>query len=634
MIIVLNKLKMRGRIVVIILGLLIGIVGCDSDEIEGEPKVIPTTCLGELSFIEEASNIGIPLFTGDQARWGWTEMNTEYNVSRSTNSIEYFPSIQRLNSNSYLNLAFENFSSADDFIELSMSAFKKLNDGVALPSELASLEGISFRAAGICHSLSLSVDAIDLTGNVFASQKFLLKQDTMSVYQFPFTDAAFKKLSFSIFEEDQVYDSLSFDGALALDDVYLLDGSIEAFSPSDNDIELLSWLREASIRQFLWYYDTYDSEHGYVLESSTDFEKISISGLGYAYAIFVLAEQDGLISAEDARSKTLSMLKWQQNQNWFDGSGGWHGFPHHYFKPNGFYLWPDVSTIDWAMNAAGIRVARQRYKGDTEITSIADELLDRPDWTKALAADDKIAMGFDGATGEMNDYRWALAFSEETELVYLEAVASGKLDASIFDAIEREKKGGFYPSWFAAGFTYNWLQLWTGTLEPFAANSKMAYVNDALTCQSVFGKPLMGLTACATIDKVSQAGFINWTKYISNQGSDIHGASSASEVIQVSPAPYGAALGLPFAYNESVAALREYVDLGFYHPLLGLPDNVRLASVSGASGPAANWEQYDINIGPTAMAIEQIQSNSISGLYLNDPDISVALPLLVASFEF
>jgi hypothetical protein len=89
------------------------------------------------------------------------------------------------------------------------------------------------------------------------------------------------------------------------------------------------------------------------------------------------------------------------------------------------------------MCAAGIRVVKQYYANDAEILAIADELLARPDWTVALDEQDKIAMGFNGQTGERNAYRWALDFSEETELVYLEAVASGDLDASIFDAIVR-----------------------------------------------------------------------------------------------------------------------------------------------------------------------------------------------------
>ena len=192
------------------------------------------------------------------------------------------------------------------------------------------------------------------------------------------------------------------------------------------------------------------------------------------------------------RRRILSILRWFQAQNWFDGSGGWHGFPHHYFNQDGSYLYQDVSTIDWAICAAGIRVARQFYSQNQELVAIATELLERTQWEKSIGDDGRIAMGFDGKTGNINDYRWGLAFSEETELVYLEALASGRVSSEVLDLIIRNKKQGFYPSWFGAGFTYNWLQLWTGPIEPYAGNSRMAFEYDANTCDSKFEKQLMG----------------------------------------------------------------------------------------------------------------------------------------------
>ena len=76
---------------------------------------------------------------------------------------------------------------------------------------------------------------------------------------------------------------------------------------------------------------------------------------------------------------------------------------------------------------------------------------------------------------------WADAFSEETEIIYLEALASGKVDDLDLDRIYRSKKNGFYISWYGSGFTYNWLQLWTGPKEPYLSNSVSAYQYDAST---------------------------------------------------------------------------------------------------------------------------------------------------------
>ena len=140
----------------------------------------------------------------------------------------------------------------------------------------------------------------------------------------------------------------------------------------------------------------------------------------------------------------------------------------------------------------------------------------------------------------------------------------------------------------------------------------------------------MGLTACSTVRDVDDNDFLNWSMYISNQGGYIHGASSS--VIQISPAPYGAALALPFTYDLAITALREYVSMGYYHEYLGLPDNVRMRNLPGGMAISPNWDTYDINIGPIILAIEQIQNNSIGTLYLNDEDITNALQALIASW--
>ncbi|MGC9342638.1 MAG: hypothetical protein ACP5E3_08065, partial [Bacteroidales bacterium] len=180
---------------------------------------------------------------------------------------------------------------------------------------------------------------------------------------------------------------------------------------------------------------------------------------------------------------------------------------------------------------------------------------------------------------------------------------------------------------------YNWLQLWTGSLEPYRSNSIAAYTTDAATCVDKFGLDLIGLTACATIQDVTENGFINWSRYISNQGSNISGAPT-TEVIQISPAPYGAVLALPFIPDKAIEALRGYVDIGYYHPLLGLPDNIRLSNLPIGLSPSPNWNTFDINIGPVALAIEQYTENRIAALYLGDTAIQTNLSLLTESFNF
>ena len=570
-----------------------------------------------------AYNIGIPLYNADQGKEFWTEFNTQIHTywtgdARTASSRTY------VNGNPYLEC--RNYRGAGDF-GVRMAFFKTLFDEETLPPAVAErVTGLSFNALGLDAGL-LQVSIMDAKQQLIAEEQFELEKNTFKTYSLSFAADRAKEVVFYC-TAGITPDSTGF----ALDDVYLQTDDAQPFKPPTTDAEFLAWLQRSAFHFFDWNYVDLPGGQGVVLESNTDPDKVSLSGLGYAYAIFIIAAGEGYLSGASAKKRITAMLNWQMEQNWFDGSGGWHGFPHHYFHKDGSYYWPDVSTIDWAICAAGIRTVKQHYADDPQIVAMAETLLARPDWTAALAENNKIAMGFDGQTGEMNDYRWALAFSEETELIYLEAVASGDLDAGIFASIVREEQNGFYPSWFGAGFTYNWLQLWTGPLEPYQTNARAAFAIDAATSLQAFGHPLMGLTACATVKEVRPEGFLSWSRYISNQGGNIHGASLGG-VIQISPAPYGAALALPFTYDRAMTGLRTFVDLGYYHEYLGLPDNVRMKNLPEGVLPAPNWDPYDINIGPVALAIEQIQSNRIAALYLSDEASRQSLESLIASFE-
>lgn len=597
----------------------VALVSCASDQLAPvEPDEPSGAFVSEVD--SAAFNIGIPIYNADQGKEFWTEFNSEIRPywtadARSTFHRQYY------NNNPYLKcLATE--GTGDFGVRLAL--FKTLFDDHPLPRQIAErVTGLSFNALGHSYN-SLKVRVLDVSGRVLAEQVFQMEAKKIKTCSLNFEGIHAKEVVFFSYSNGS-QDSLQF----GLDDIYLKTNDARSFSPPTADADFLNWLKRSSFHFFDWNYVAVPGNKGVVLESSTDAGKVSLSGIGYAYAIFILAAEEGYITAEDARGRVKAMLQWQLAQNWFDGSGGWHGFPHHYFKPDGSYYWADVSTIDWAICAAGIRVVKQHYSHDPEIVAMAAALLARPDWAAALAADNKIAMGFNGLNGTMNDYRWALAFSEETELVYLEAVASGDLPASIFNAIVREKKSGFYPSWFGAGFTYNWLQLWTGPLEPYKANSTAAFNIDASTSQSAFGRPLMGLTACSTVKEARAKGFLNWSMYISNQGGSVRGTNGS--VVQISPAPYGAALALPFTYNKAMTAIREFVKMGYYHEYLGLPDNVRVKNLPEGMGISPNWDTYDINIGPIILAIEQVRGNRIGALYLGDPQVMNALTQLKES---
>jgi hypothetical protein len=599
------------------------LTGCKDTKIE--PKDIPpdTTVIMTImqSLVDSSKyNLGIPLYTADQRKKSWTEFNTSmepFKVGQTWSILR----IGEFEENPYMECLADG---AEGSFGIRMNFFKPSLSKPYLPKELSDkVTGISFNALGYADA-EITVWVLDENEGIIATEIFDLTELKIKTYSLSFeADKAKEVIFFS--------KNTSNNTKFGIDDVYLTTNNTQSFSPPTSDADFLSWLKRSSFNFFDYNYVQYSGDQGFVLESNTDSDKISLSGLGYAYPIFIIAGEEGYITQNEAKIRVKSMLKWQIDQNWFDGSGGWHGFPHHYFKPDGTYAWPDISTIDWAMCASGIRVAKQFYSNDMEIVAMAEELLARAEWNVALAEDDKIAMGFDGNTGVMNDYRWALAFSEETEIVYLEAVASGKLKANIFDAIIRKKQDGFYPSWFGAGFTYNWLQLWTGAMEPYKSNATAAFEIDASSCQEKFGIPVMGLTACSTVGDFASDGFLSWNKYISNQGGLTRLTNGS--VLQISPAPYGAALGLAFTYDQSMTALREFVNMGYYHEYLGLPDNVRMRDLPDGFSVSPNWDPFDINIGPTILAIEQAGENRVGKAYLSDEKVSEALTLLIESFS-
>lgn len=519
---------------------------------------------------------------------------------------------------------------------LTVSTFSTLDVAtrLELPTELSHLNGISFKAKAIENPLVLDVEVRNDADLVLYNETISINSEWES-FTLPFQAMHMRQIKFSVNTDDQMLganDVLA--SALLLDDVYLLDDTVSPFSIPPAEEDILQWLKESALRYFIWYYIQLDEDTGVVQEITSRENHVQLSGLGMAMAAFVLAEEEGMLSPAEAKTKISSILNWLYALDVNNGVSGVLGFPQHWMTNDGLPIGQNISTIDWAMCAAGIRVAKQKYSDDASIVAIADALLDRPQWDQILTENGRIPKALD-TSGYPIDGEWGDAFSEETELVYTEAIASGKLDTSILNTIIRIQKKGFFPSWFGSGFTYNWLQLWTGTLDPFIANSQKAYEFDSKTSEDVFGIPVLGLTACGTLSGVDENGFVSYNAYVSNQGSEAHGTFNSNEVIQISPAPYGAVLAYPFLPEEAMTALREYGKTGYFHPLLGFPDNVRMKELPESLNEkwAPNWERFDINTAAMAMAIEQVQDNTISNLLLSDIDFKAALDALILEIE-
>ncbi len=576
---------------------------------------------------------GVPILTFDQRRQGLSEIGSEYSLD-GLRGARVEGKLLRNGYNTVLSVGYKLSRNKQSESVLRLSLYSALSTPMQMPDELRRVSrGIRFRAAAETDPITLIVEVWGKTDDEpLVRESRTITAGPMREFQVLTDMTRATETRVRVQQNPSDCDCVNRRrGTILLDDFYLIDGSSTPFRPPENDQQFLDWLKQSGVRYFLWNYREIGTDHAVVLEKGRPESFVSVSGLGMAMAAYILAVDTGQLSETEAITRITKVLSWLAGQNWYDGSSGWHGFPYHYFDVTGEPKWPAVSTVDWAICAAGIRTARVRFSSDPAISSLADELLGRPRWQKAVDDDGKVIMGFEAADGHPDPYRWGLAFSEETELVYLEALASNLINPSILRSIQRKKKGIFYPSWFGSGFTYNWLQLWTGPVLPYARNSRRAYLYDAKTSLRAFGRPIMGLTAAATITEVDRNGFFLREEYFSNQGSEAHGTDDPSEVVQIAPAPYGAALALSFAPEEAMAALREFVELGYLHPYLGLPDTVRIVGLRDEMVPVPSWTHFDLNIGAMMMAIDQYQNNSIGVLYRSDPRIEKGLEALQAS---
>ena len=668
------------------------------DNLKTEQIYIASTILE--NFANSSNSLpGIPLLTFNDARAGRTLLNSKYTITGGEASIV------NKGGNKYLKIVATSWENKDIEIKVNIpeSLFDESSKGIGVRiADVPQMYGFKVSLAHEANSdvtFSFNVYNTDGTIPMLQDNKTIKNSSltAVSVTNMPSTYAVPPK-SIVIKISKQNNTGL-IDPIIYLDDLTLIDREEleenQFFDMANsNDTAITKWLAESSYRFFDWNYKEIGDTGVFLEEAGED--KVSLSGQGMGIAVTILAEKAGYLKPQVARDRIDKVLNWLKDVQILaynttnQEHTGWHGMPSHYFNSKGSIYnpvtedYPDgavyplaVSTIDWVIAAQGIRLARQYYSNDDAIKTLTTSLLIGVDWSKfvmptkgkngkllreengdLLHNGGRIVFDVNPKTGEINTKgnAWGQDFSEETELVYLEVLASShekktgesqhtnlpftnmndinkviyidktkKVVAGVeviteraVKIIDRKCKNGFIPSYFGSGFTYNWLQLWYGSRKLSSTsytswglwstnywnNSQKAYRADYQTANNRFlNKPYMGLTAASTVSSIASNGFVKYGEYLSNQGSNVNLAPQG-QVVQVAPAPYGAVLALPFEKTKAMEAIRAYIDLGFYHEYMGFPDNVVLEG-TGALGPMPNWNQLDINIAPIAMAIDQ-----------------------------
>jgi len=546
------------------------------------------------------------------------------------------PSLKRESGNPYLSLRFDRLARPNFFTGVWLSVFGHTDDPKAvLPPEVAEqVTAIRFRVRAPERAVQFRLEA-KMAGKTAPSERSFTAEKEWRTLTLPISANGLRELDFVIESRAQPPSRGRVpSGVFELDDVRLVCSEGKEFQPPEGEKELLAWARDRALRYFLWNYREPSAGLGIVLERNSVCDLVSIAGIGFALPALVVAEEEKLLPADQAKARVLALMRWVEDLE-SAGKAGRHGFPFRLLKPDGTRAAKsEVSTVDWAVCAAGLRVAREHYRTDKDIPALATRLLKRPRWEAALTRERRISHGF-GDDGIPLSQGWGSVFTEEAYLVALEAVAAGGVEPDLLGGLRREKRDGFWPSWFGSGYTYAWLQLWTGPREPFATNSRAAYEREAAYCLGRWKKPLLGCTACETFSGADAQGFLKWDVYAGDAGPDVHLAPPGSTK-SLSACPYGAALALPFVRGKAVAALREFIKLGAVHPLLGFADSVRMEELpSGWKEPIPNWTQFAIDAGPLWMGIEASapKGGRVVELYLADKEIQKALTQLAARMK-
>lgn len=638
------------------------------------------------NFIEENRNSftglknGYPILTLDQATRGRTEINSDYTLERtnltSQNSVDLISSIELENKNPYLKIEVYGLKkdlptqSVPGAIKLRISTFGTLQPDVStLTSEqqaknkfapdkvFKDFNKISFRARTFDNRvLPFRVTLKSESGSILHTENVQVNESWTDISVAlpdsaitPSAQSAIRSVEISLLPSDlhSIFDAgdPSISTKFGIDDVYIDTGS--KFEPPTDDLEFMNWVKQSALRYVLWNYtetasSTATRPVGVIIEATPLQNKVSISGLGMGIAGLILAAEDEeLLTPAAAERAVRGIVNWMD-----DVMGSLHnkfkGFPLHYYKTDGSPFFPDeiseVSTIDWAMCAAGLRLARVKYPA---LNAQISRLLNMPKWNEMINPTGRVAFAI-SSDGLLSQHEWGLAFSEETDLVHAEAIASKKLSEAQINTIFTQQTrifdsvSGFFPSYFGAGFTYNWLQLWAGKLDGFKENSTTAYCFDAVANRTFFQLPVIGLTAGTVIQKAFTDGYIEWSRYLSEAGPPEHGTTDPFQVEQIAIMPYGAALAYPFSPEKSIQAFREFVSLGFFHPLTGFPESISIKQFTNLLKNKwfSNWEHYDINQISMAMGIDMAQNNPvIPPLMMQDRDFKSAYELIETRFN-
>ena len=176
---------------------------------------------------------------------------------------------------------------------------------------------------------------------------------------------------------------------------------IDAVSLIRNDDEAFLEMLQKETFDYFWAEAT--PSLGLVKDRSTSGSPASIAAMGFGLSALIVGMEHGWITPQQGRSRILNTLRflWTAPQSTAADATGYKGFFYHFLDmQTGRRAWnSELSTIDTALLLGGVLHAREYYREDEEIRSLADSIYYRVDWQWAQARAPAISHGWKPETG-------------------------------------------------------------------------------------------------------------------------------------------------------------------------------------------------------------------------------------------
>jgi hypothetical protein len=201
---------------------------------------------------------------------------------------------------------------------------------------------------------------------------------------------------------------------------------------------LLNELLEQSFGYFL---AEANPANGLVRDKSAPGWPASIAAVGLALTVYPIGAERGLMTRLDARTRTLTTLRFFANSQQGRGphASGYKGFYYHFLdmETGARAEKSELSSVDTALLMAGVLTAAAYFVGadadEVEIRKLADMLYRRVEWRWMLAGSPLLCHGWKPRTGFL-PYHWK--GYDEALILYILALGSPThgIDASSYQA--------------------------------------------------------------------------------------------------------------------------------------------------------------------------------------------------------